>query len=418
MTRLPRALLAPIALLALAACAPEPEPRSFLYVSAADSAGQAADFLAVVNADTPSRQYGAILSVLPTGAHDGHPHHTEDLIGPSGHLLANAFGSGTSYLFDLSTPGHPALLTSFGDVGGFSHPHSYFRTADGNVLATFQYRATGQAPAPMAGHDAMNMGGTNETGGLVEMDERGNVRRSASAADPRIRERGLFPYSVLQLTAMDRAVSTTTNMDVADTTSTGEWIQFWRLSDLTLLRSLRLSPGPRGNENQYTGEPRLLPDGKSVYIHTFACGLYLVRGADTDRPAAQLVASFNGMWCGVPVQTGRWWIQPVPADHALLTLDISDPEHPREVARLLLPGEEPHWLAVDPSGTRLVVNSGGHGDVDRLYVVMLDPATGALTLDSRFRDSGSDLPGIAMKGRTWPHGFTGTAVPHGTVFSR
>jgi len=30
------------------------------------------------------------------------------------------------------------------------------------------------------------------------------------------------------------------------------------LSDLTLLRSIALPPGPRGDEHQFSGEPRLL----------------------------------------------------------------------------------------------------------------------------------------------------------------
>ena len=39
-------------------------------------------------------------------------------------------------------------------------------------------------------------------------------------------------------------------------------------------------------------------------------------------------------------------------------------------------------------------------------------------MDKRFKDPGSERAGIAMTGRTWPHGFTGKAIPHGTVFSR
>jgi hypothetical protein len=42
--------------------------------------------------------------------------------------------------------------------------------------------------------------------------------------------------------------------------------------------------------------------------------------------------------------------------------------------------------------------------------------TGQLTLDPDFRDAGSSRPGIAFDRPSWPHGATGTAVPHGTVF--
>lgn len=55
---------------------------------------------------------------------------------------------------------------------------------------------------------------------------------------------------------------------------------------------------------------------------------------------------------------------------------------------------------------------------DRLYNVALDPATGALTMGTGFHDPVDERPGIAMKGRVRPHGWTGTAIPHATVFSR
>jgi len=47
-------------------------------------------------------------------------------------------------------------------------------------------------------------------------------------------------------------------------------------------------------------------------------------------------------------------------------------------------------------------------------MVNFDPRTGALELDERFRDAGSDKPGVSMDGKAWPHGFRGDAYPHGT----
>lgn len=35
-------------------------------------------------------------------------------------------------------------------------------------------------------------------------------------------------------------------MDAANTKAMSEWVQFWRLFDLKLLRSIALKPGPRG----------------------------------------------------------------------------------------------------------------------------------------------------------------------------
>ncbi|HET9010913.1 MAG TPA: hypothetical protein VFN38_03825 [Gemmatimonadaceae bacterium] len=393
----------------------------YLFVWAGDSAGKSSDFLAVIDAAPSSPTYGAVVASQPTGMAGTHPHHTEAELGPNDHLLANGFHAGRTWLYDLSAPREPKIVTSFGDVAGFSHPHTYVRLPNGHVLATFQYRADSAAPSP-AGiheHDSASARAAHTTGGLVEMDERGTVIRSASASDSAIPDRYIYPYAVLPIEGIDRAVSTTTDMDEANKKATSEWVQLWRLSDFKLLRSVALQPGPRGDEHQFSGEPRLLPDGKSVYIHTFNCGLYLLRGVDGNEPSAVFVKGFEGKNCGVPVLAGHFWLQTVPEAHALVALDISDAEHPREVSTLKLgDDEQPHWLAIDRSGRRLVLNSAGAGTSNRLYVIELDPATGALTLDDRFRDAGASRPGVRMSQKTWPHGFTGTAWPHGTVFSR
>jgi hypothetical protein len=50
--------------------------------------------------------------------------------------------------------------------------------------------------------------------------------------------------------------------------------------------------------------------------------------------------------------------------------------------------------------------------------VNFDPKTGSAKLDERFRDAGSDRPGVKLDGKQWPHGFRGNAYAHGTVFSQ
>ncbi|MEP7344207.1 MAG: hypothetical protein ABI877_03015 [Gemmatimonadaceae bacterium] len=392
---------------------------SHLFLWAGDADGKASDFLAVIDANPASSTYGAVVASIPTGVSGTHPHHTEHEMPPNGHLLANGFHAGRTWLFDLTQPLQPRILTAFGDVAGFSHPHTYVRLANGNVLTTFQYRVKADSIAKQPGHEAMSPMTEDLTGGLVEMDERGNPIRSASASDPAIDDQWIYPYSVLPLPAFDLAVSTTTDMNDKNAKATSPWLQFWRLSDLKLLRSIALAPGPRGDENQFTGEPRLLPDGKSVYIHTFNCGLYLLRDVDRPEPAVTFVQSFQGKNCGVPILTGHYWLQTVPEAHAIIVLDIAEPERPREVSKLSVgDDEQPHWMSIDPTGRRVVVNSSGGGSGNRLFVLHFDPENGQLSMDERFRDPGSDRPGIALTGKAWPHGFAGTTVPHGTVFSR
>jgi hypothetical protein len=383
-----------------------------------DSAAKTSDFLAVIDATPSSPNYGAVMTTVRTGVAASHPHHTEDVVAPNGHLLANGFHAGRTWLFDVSNPSTPTILTSFDDVAGFSHPHSYARLADGNVLATFQYTADSTTGVPLTTGKVMPMGGEHTTGGLVEMDERGKAIRSARAADSSIPDKRIYPYSVLPIPALDRAVSTTTDMDSANTKATSQWVQIWRLSDLKLLRSIALKPGPRGDENKFTGEPRLLADGKSVYVHTFNCGLYLLRGIETDHPTSTFVHAFTGKNCGVPLVISHYWLQTVPESHALVALDITDPEHPRDVSSLNVGDDEyPHWIARDSAGRRIVLNSASAASGNRVFIINFDPTTGALAMDDRFHDAGVTRPGIRFTQRVWP-GVVGTAVPHGAVFSR
>ena len=217
--------------------------------------------------------------------------------------------------------------------------------------------------------------------------------------------------------AVDRAVSTTTDMDDANKAATSEWVQFWRLSDLKLLRSIALPPGPRGDEQRFTGEPRLLPDGKSVYIHTFNCGLYLLRGV---RPINRrdIREGFRGKRLRRTDSHGHYWLQTVPDAHALVAIDITDPEHPRDVSSITL-GERRRTgsRSTPPDVASCSIRRAAERETD-CYVIDFDPSSGALTLDERFRDAGAGAPGVSFTGKTWPHGFTGTARPHGTVFSR
>ena len=418
-----------VALLALATlgCGAPSPAGSYLFVWAGDRDRKASDFLGVIDADPASPKYGAIVASLPTGESNAGPHHTEQEMPANDHLLANGFRAGKSWLFDLSEPSAPKILTSFGAKAGFTHPHSFVRLPNGEVLTTFQY---GEEQPVSAEHNHGSPAAASTkaqvpepprpaplTGGLVWMTERGDVIRSASAKDPAA-SAYLYPYYVLPLPGIDRALSSTTDMDDGNKPATSEWLQLWRLSDLKLVKTFALQPGPRGDEHKFTGELRLLPDGKSVYVHTFSCGLYLIRDLDKDQPQTSFVKSFTGDSCGVPVVTGHFWLQPVPNEHALVSLDISDPEHPREVSRVSFGDDEgPHWAALNATGRRVVVNSAG-SKPNRLYIVDVDPATGKLAIDARFKDAGAARPGVTLTGKAWPHGFSGEAKPHGTVFSR
>ena len=368
---------------------------------AGDADRQESDFLAVIDVDPRSATYASVIATVPVGVTGTRPHHTEHEMPGSGILWANGFAASRTFRFDLRDPVRPRLAGSSGDTTHFAHPHSYARLPNGNVLATFQ-RRTG------SGH--------HETGGLVELDSAGGVVRSARAGVAA--DSGIRPYSLAVLPALDRVVTTATDMHLQ---TRSRAVQIWRLSDLALLQTVLLPPGPRGDENSMTAEPRVLEDGRTVLVNTFTCGLYRLDGLDTDSATAAWV--YSAPWrqppfCAVPVVFGNLWIQANGPEHAVVGLDVSNPSQPREIARLTLgPNEVPHWIALEPGGDRLVI-TGYRAIESRVLLAQVDRASGAIRLDTTFKARGEALPGVDFASVRWPHGASGRAIPHGAVFSR
>jgi len=412
---MPRFLFA-LALVFCAASVPVPSqdrkttvPGHYLFAWTGDAARNSNDF-AIIDADPSSTSYGRLVTTLATDQQTMRVHHTEYTMPASGMLFANDHDAGRTFIFDLHDPLHPKIAASFTDMAGYMHPHSYLRLPNGHVLATFQH----------AHHDA-SAGAEKEpigaTGGLVEIDDQGNVIRSASSADPSFAGSLLTPYSLVVLPELDRVVSTNSSMHLEDIFA-GVTYQVWRLSDLKRLKTAYFEVG----ENRYAQispeEPRLGPDG-SILVQTLGCGLERITGVNTDEPRSQLVYTFPGNWCGVPTIIGHYLVQSEAATHGLIVLDIANAAKPVEVSRLKLSDTyQPHWTGWDSKTQRLVVTSSmTSGAVERLYLIKIDSATGALTLDHAFRDTDGKI-GFNFADREWPHGWKGSGLPHGVVFSR
>lgn len=374
----------------------------YLYVWTGDQAKQGQNFLAVIDADPASPSYGRLLISAATNLKSVRIHHTEYEMPASGMLFANDHDANRTIIFDLRKPLEPKISASFENLGGYGMPHSFLRLPNGNVLASFQYAAPG-------GHMAMS----GKSGGLVEIDDSGRAVRSASNADPAFADEGLLPYSLAVLPKIDRVIVTNSPMG-DDYLLTSNTYQLFRLSDLKLLGTHRLDPGPKLNGHVSPEEVRIGPDG-AAYVQTLSCGIQRLTGLDGPSPSAKLVHQFPGSWCGVPTIVGKYLVQSVPAIHGFAVLDISS-DKVREVSRLVISEQyEPHWTGWDAKAKRLIVTSGRSGD--RSYLLKLDPATGALSIDEKFRDADGKV-GFSFAKRAWPHGWTGEGKPHGAVFSR
>lgn len=375
----------------------------YLYVWARSADETHNDFVSVWDVDPDSDTYGELLSTVDVGA-VARAHHSEHFMPEGDEFFVNGFMTGKSFVINVADPLNPFVTARFTNAGPYTYPHSFERTPSGNVLATFQNKG-----APESG-----------AGGLVELDPKGNFIRGTDAADPTDPE--LRPYSVTPIPHLDRVVTTTGDMWMK---LEGRSVQIWRLSDLSLLHTLLLPPGPRGNEHLDVAESRLLDDGKTLIVTTFHCGTYVLSGVDGDAPKIEFVGSLPfesyeaGDECGVPWRSGKFWIQPNQGTSSLTVSDLSDPYHPQKVDELVLEGPvQPHWISGEPGGNRIVLT----GDVGwlegRVVVLWLDPDSGKLSVIEDLRTPGSPHPGLDMTREEWPHGKTGAAVPHGAIFSR
>lgn len=363
-----------------------------------EGALRGSDFLAVLDVTPSSAGYGKLVAMLPAGNSARMPHHTNYQMPDDDALFANDFDLNKTFIFDLRDPRHPKLASTFSVAGNYSHPHSFAYLEGGNTLATFQQEGLDDS----------------SPGGLVELNSRGEMVRASDAADP-ASEKFIRPYSLQVVPALDRVVSTSTDMYLHGNSHV---IQVWRLSDLKLLKTIVLPHedyNPAVGEN--SSEPRLLEDGRTVLVGTFNCGLYRVDALEGTNPSASPVYDFGGRWCAVPVVAGHFWIEALQSSHCLVSLDISDPSHPVEAGRLMLgPKDLPHWLALEPNGNRIVIS--GYGSLYyRLLIAKIDMTSGKLSLDDRFREEGKTEPGLNFD-REWPDGWHGPAIPHGAVFSR
>lgn len=334
---------------------------------------------------------GEVLATAPTGTKKSYSHHTEHRMPPGGMLFANGFGAGRTWIFDLSNPLQPKIATSFGAAGSMAHAHSFERLPNGNVLATYQ----------MGDHQ-------NETpGGLVEISPKGQILRTSSAVDP-ANTTFIRPYSLAIVPKLDRVVTTTSDMHGKDVAET---VQVWRLSDLKLLHTIPLPPGPRGKEHQDSAEPRLLADSETVLVNTFNCGLFRIIGLRGESPRAELIHDFGTGECALAVIAGRYWVQTDTALPGLVSVHVGDPARPRVVDRLKLSvDEEPHWISLAPDGRRIIISSGKKALEKKLLMATIDPASGKLEKVEDFL--------VDFDRSSWPHGDSGPAIPHGAVFSR
>lgn len=393
--------------LAVAACSNSAEvkpvagPSRYLYVWAGTGSDttRGVDMMTVIDADPASSTYGAVRAALTVDSAGNMPHHTEFNAPANGSLAANDFSGDKSYLVDFRTPETPRLNGRLAPVPGGRRLHSFERLDNGHLLATVQFSTSTEPGHP---------------GALAEFDEHGRLVRTGWSRDSTFRNARIRTYALAVVKSANRIVTTSSPMD---TETTANVVQLWRLSDLTLLKTLRVPATAGDSAHVYPFEVRALPDG-SVMMNTYRCGFYHMTGLAGSPSIARVLALPGNNGCSVPVIVGRYMVMPIAYAHRYATIDVADPDHPREVASF--PTDStffPHWASVDPGSDRIVVTDQGDG-APMVKIMQIDRKTGRLSWDARFRDSGATSPGVSYHRASFPNGVTGMAMPHSAVFVR
>ncbi len=414
--------------LGVSACVPAPgdvdstsAPSPYLLIFAGDADEAHDDFLAVVDLRTGSPTSGRVLSTTPVGLKASMPYHMEYELPPAGELLfMNAHHHEQTLLIETSNPLQPRVVRRLAPPSPFRFTHDYTRLPNGNRLVGF-LRSEGPSPKP---GDAILPGGH---GGIAEYSATGELRRTASAAVAGYEE-PIRPYAFAPLLNQDRIVTTSAQM-MEDFSA--DVVQIWRYSDFRLLHTIRVPPGtdsrgaPLPDAAKVPFEPRVMLDG-TVLFNAYGCGLYRLTDVAGKSPKLTNVytiqvpdpptARMTRGACGVPVIVGNYWIMPVGRAHTIVSLDISDPARPREVARLdTAPDFNPHWLAKDPGSRRLMVGAELGGEQGML-ILQVDPGSGRLDIDPTIAAANGRIGYIDLGASEWPHGATGPAWGHAALF--
>ena len=380
------------------------DPSRYLYVwggTSDHSAGHdkpGISMVAVFDADPASKSYGSLITVLTVDSAAGMPHHTE--FSPPTNatsFFANDFGADKSYLIDFSTPTKPRIVGRTPKVTGSRMMHSFARLPNGNVLATMQFG------------DKKTEG---DPGALAEFDRNGQLLRSTSSADKTVPGGRIRTYGLTVAPAIDRVVTTSSPMD---NEVAADVVQVWRLSTLELLKTLPVPQLPADSSHRYPFELRTMADGKTVFLNSYMCGFFRLSNLESS-PTIERLMSVPGVGCSVPFVSGKIMVMPIAYAHRILSFDISNPAKPVELASMQTDTTFfPHWTSGDPHSNRIVMTDQGDG-IPRIMIGSLDPATGKITIDEKFREPGSDKPGISFANVNWPNGVKGKVTPHGALF--
>jgi selenium-binding protein 1 len=377
-------------------------PEKHLFVWAGDQARKAPDFLAVVNFDEGSRDYGKVITTTPLpspGETSNEPHH----VGLSadgrtlalGGLLSVLKGQKEIFFFDVSEPARPRFLSA-ADPPQSAITDEFHPLAGGGFLVTMMGGAEGHQPGRVAEFD-----------GDLKLVAEHPGQPPADGFNPH--GISVRPEVNLMVTSDFVCPSTTLHAVPGDLGLRGS-VRVWDFAARRIVRTVTL-PNPVG-----TIDVRLVPGDPKKRAYTAGMtddALYLI---DTEKGTGRAVFDFGtiakGGWPQLMRMTkdGRRLFVSMNTAGKVVMLDTSDPETPKMLEALDLGKESgPHYIALSRDEKRLIItdyflneDDAGkvHAEGDHRVHVAKVRATD-LTLDPRFQ---LDFDTAFAAGPARPHG--------------
>jgi hypothetical protein len=385
--------------------APESQAVSrekYLYVWTGDQARRSADFLAVVNFDEESPNYGKVITTIPIpapGSTWNEPHHVglsrDGKVLAAGGLLSVLKGQKEIFFFDLSNQAAPRYISA-ADPPQSAITDEFYPLANGGFLVTMMGGAQGHHP-----------------GRVAEFNKELTLVAEYPQKPP---DDGFNPHGIsvrpeinLMVTSDFICPSTTLHAVPGDLGLRGS-VRVWDFKEKRILRTIMI-PGAMG-----TIDVQLIPrDSKERgYTAGMADGhLYLL---DTKQGTAKAVFDFATIakdgWPQLMRLTtdGKRLFVSMNMAGKVAMFDTSDPEAPKLLKVLDVgPSSGPHYLSLTKDERRLVItdyflneDEAGkvHAEGDHKVHVAKVTAND-LVLDPRFR---LDFNNAFTTGPARPHG--------------
>jgi selenium-binding protein 1 len=377
----------------------------YLYVWTGDQTRKKPDFLAVVNFDERSEDYGKVLRTVPLpgpGASGNEPHHVgmsrDKQVLAAGGLLSALKGQAEIFFFDVSKAAEPRLISS-ADPPLSSITDEFYALPGGGFLVTMMGNSQGGHP-----------------GRVVEFSRQGKIIAEHPKEPP---QDGFNPHGIsvrpdlnLMVTSDFICPSSTLHGAEGGLVLRGS-IRVWNFHRRRIVRTIQLPAGSGSIDVQ------LIPGDQKGRAFTAGMTddkLYLL---DTRSGTAAAVFDFSSIarqgWPQLMRLTrdGKRLFITLNQGGKVVMLDVQKPEQPRLLKVLDLgAGSGPHFLALTQNERRLVItdyflNEDGfgkvHADGDR-KVHVANVTAEDMVLDQRFRlDFNTAFP-------------SGPARPHGVAF--